>query len=145
MLANQVETLEKILNLAEKVEFFRKGHERFLAAKAFFTNSDFSESTDQSYLANSTNEIIFDLKFPQIKIRQYQMDCLKRKTKYGEATRFLLDIFFEKELIAKKNANFLKSNFKEKYEMIKTYVLKNYQCTLAQINKSITDKCHSYK
>ena len=83
-----------------------------------------------------------DLKYPNIKIQSFQFDNLQLKTKYGEAIRFLMDILFEKEEIKKKNFTIIRNEYPDRYEIIKNFALEKFKCSNAQINKSITDKCH---
>ena len=134
----------EIESMSKKIAFYRKNHEKYLAAKEFFLKQNDEDTMfDESFLSNSTKEIIIDLKYPSIKIKFYQFESLNTKQKYGEAIRFLMDILFEREVFFKKNSNFIKNQYPEKYEIIKNYIVKHYKCTVSQINKSITDKCHS--
>ena len=115
-----------------------------MAAKQFFLDQDEGDSKfDPSSLADSTKEVILDLKYPEIKIRYYQYQTLTTKSKYGEAIRFLMDILFEREIFNKKNSNFIKIEYPEKYEIIKNYIIEKFKCSISQVNKSITYKCHS--
>lgn len=134
---------DEVKTLCEKVAYYRKGHEKFQAAKTFFLQNDENDNAvDPGYLADSTEEIILDAKYPLIKFRKYQLDHLKTKKKYGEAIRFMIDILLEKENYKKKNCGYIIKKFPDVYEIIKTYITKNFNCTLAQINKCITDKCY---
>ncbi|MEN2497620.1 MAG: hypothetical protein MHMPM18_001984 [Marteilia pararefringens] len=138
------EQKNEIKLLQEKLKFHRRLGEKYLAAKEFFLNQNKEDKEFQAeFLADSTEQMVLDRKYPTIKIQKYQYDILKNKSRYGEAVRYLIDILLERDLIVRKNATTLRDNFPEEVDAITRYTMNNFNCSRAQINKSITDKCHS--
>ena len=131
---------KEVEELSNRCYKFRKFHEKYIAIKEFISLQEKEESSDPVLLSNSTDELIIDINYPEIKIRRYQYDTLRKKIKYGEAVRHLLDCLFEQEELKNKSYLCLKKEESSKINVIEQYVTANYNCTISQIHKVITDK-----
>ena len=120
----------------------RKNHEKYIALRSFFLTQEEERDIDIEFLNHSTEEIIPDIANPTIKIRRYQYDILKNKTKFWEAARFLIDILFEKEELKGQNFTKLTKSNPDKVFVICNYIKKVFKCKDSELHKTCIDKCY---
>ena len=114
--------IKEVDRLSSKVNTLTIYAEKYFALKEFFNRTEANnENADQEILAKSTEELILDPYYPDIKIRRYQYDILKKKTKYGEAVRMLLDIIFEPAEVSNKSYSLLKKEYPDRINAIERY------------------------